>query len=86
MVPTKVTLNPQPITMKRFLFDTSPIFLCFSEILSELTYSFKIKSSEIIVPVEDDWYAYAFDELLKDLIAVWQDLKWPGPYLVTGTQ
>eukprot|EP00434_Breviolum_minutum_P002664 symbB.v1.2.002353.t4/scaffold121.1/size317807/17 len=32
----------------------------------------------------DDWYAYAFDELLKDLIAVWQDLKWPGPYVVVG--
>ena len=24
---------------------------------------------------------YAFDELLKDLIAIWQDLRWPGPYI-----
>ncbi|CAL1147097.1 unnamed protein product [Cladocopium goreaui] len=32
----------------------------------------------------DDWYAYAFDELLKDLIAIWQDLRWPGPYIVVG--
>ena len=30
---------------------------------------------------QDDWYAYAFDELLKDLIAIWQDLRWPGPYI-----
>lgn len=70
-------------SLKRFLFETSPIFLCFSEIVSELTYAFNIESNEIIVPDEDDWYAYAFDELLKDLIAVWQDLKWPGPYVVT---
>lgn len=81
MVATKVTLNPQ--SLKRFLSETSPIFLCFSGIVSELTYYFNIESNEIIVPVEDDWYAYAFDELLKDLIAVWQDLKWPGPYVVT---